>query len=90
MTIKEKLNLLDETEKKNESNIRKWKLMNAHKAFVRSGKYHEARQVLHLLRCKILRLGLEDDSCETEFTLDALGFRPQYSRNYNSATYRLY
>ena len=37
MTTKEKLNLLDEIEKKkkNESNIRKWKLMNAHKAVLK-------------------------------------------------------
>lgn len=35
MTTKEKLNLLDEIEKKNESNIRKWKLMNARKAVLK-------------------------------------------------------
>ena len=89
MSTKERLTLMEETNARNESSIRKWKLMNAHKAFVRDGKYNTATLLLRLLRRKVLKLGLNDDSTEIELFLDSMGFQPWYGRNYNTATYRL-
>lgn len=65
-------------------------LMNAHQALVRSGSYHEAALILRLLRRKILRLGLDDDSAGVEILLDGLGMTPRYSRNYAVAIYTLH
>jgi len=64
-------------------------LMDAHMALVRNGEYHAAKLVLRLLRNKILRLGLDDDSCSVELLLYGMGMTPHYSRNYNVATYTL-
>lgn len=69
-----------------ERKIRRYRLMDAHRELVRSGKYSEAKEVLSLLRKGRVKLGLSDCDWMVEKLCEDMGFRIGYSINGNTST----
>jgi hypothetical protein len=69
--------------------IRRYKLMDIHREFVRSGKLFEAREILWLLRKGRTTLGLSDEAYEVERVCEDLGCNMRYGRNFNTVEVRL-
>lgn len=69
-----------------EKKIRRYKIMDAHREFVRAGKYQQARAILQLLRKGKVSLGLGDESWEVESFLETVGCRFSYGRGGYTAT----
>lgn len=73
-----------------EARLTFYRLCEAHRELVRSGRLSEANGLLHLLNHGHITLGLSTESCRCEIALERLGLEPHYSRDYNRATFRLY
>ena len=69
-------------------NIRKYKIMEKHMEFTKTGRYAEARYLLTLLRKGYVKLGLGDADFETECFLESINCPVNYGRSYYSATFR--
>ena len=71
-----------------EKKIRRYKLMDAHRELVRTGKLYEAHLVLELLRKGKLKLYLGDADWNVEKLCEDLGCRFDYnSRGYTAMVY---
>lgn len=69
--------------------LRKYKIIEKHIELVKSGRYDEAKNLLHLLRKGQIRLGLGDIDFNTECFLESIDCPVKYSRNGYSATFRI-
>ena len=58
--------------------IIKYQLINKHTELVSSGKYNVAKNILHFLNHREIRLGLNDEDWETEQILNEAGIHIQY------------
>ena len=63
-----------------EKEIRRYKLMDAHRKLVREGKLLEAREILKLLRKGNIKLYLGDVDFAVECLCEELGCRIYYDR----------
>ena len=70
-------------------NIRKYKIIEKHMEWVKSGNYIVARNLLWLLRKGYIKLGLGDTDWETEMFLESIDFPAFYSGNGYTATFRI-
>ena len=71
-----------------EKKIRRYKLMDAHRELVRTGKLYEAHLVMELLRKGKLKLYLGDADWNVEKLCEDLGCRFGYnSRGYTAMVY---
>lgn len=70
-----------------EKKIRKYKLMDTHREWVRQGKFLEARRLLRLLRDGKVALGLGDTDWIVEKLCEDAGCRINYSTSYNRRGY---
>lgn len=68
-----------------EKKIRRYKIMDAHRAFVKAGEFRRAQLLLILLRKGSVTLWLDDDSYAVEMLLEELGCKIWYSSNGNRA-----
>lgn len=68
-----------------EKEIRKHKLIKAHRTMVKSGQYVAAKYLLKLLLTGSVHLGLDDDSWIVEKTCEDIGCPLFYTRRGYSA-----
>lgn len=54
--------------------LKRYKLMDEHRSYVRSGKLQEARMLLRFLSTGYIRLGFDDVSWKVEQALESCGF----------------
>ena len=54
--------------------LKRYKLMEAHRSCVKSGKLQEARRILHFLSRGYIRLGFDDISWSVEQILESCDF----------------
>ena len=70
-------------------NIRKYKIVERHMEWVKSGNYIAARNLLWLLRKGYIKLGLGGPDWETEIFLESIDCPAFYGRNGYAATFRI-
>lgn len=66
--------------------IRRYKMMDAHRNLVKTGKLPEARLILRLLRNGIITLDLSDTDWNVETICEKLDCQITYSRNGYTST----
>lgn len=70
-------------------NIRKYKIIEKHIEWTKSGNYAAARNLLWLLRKGYVKLGLDNTDYETECFLESIDSPVFYGRNGYTATFRI-
>lgn len=70
-------------------NIRKYKIIEKHIEWTKSGNYVAARNLLWLLRKGYVKLGLGDTDYETERFLENIDCPVFYGRSGYTATFRI-
>lgn len=70
-------------------NIRKYKIIEKHIEWTKSGNYVAARNLLWLLRKGYVELGLGDPDWETEIFLESIDCPAFYGRNGYTTTFRI-
>lgn len=68
-----------------EKKIRRYKIMDAHRALIRKGLYRQAQLAMRVLRDGKVTLWLGDDDWAVESLLEGLGCPIWYSGNGNRA-----
>ena len=67
----------------------KKEIMSIHTELVKGGNYEAARLLLRFMRRKIIRLGCSDSEWQVESLLEDIGFHPEYSTSYYTATFKM-
>lgn len=70
-------------------NIRKYKIIEKHIEWTKSGNYVAARNLLWLLRKGYVKLGLGNTDYETESFLESIDCPVFYGRSGYTATFRI-
>lgn len=72
-----------------QKNIRRYKIVEKHIEWVKTGEYVAARNLLWLLRKGYVKLGLGNTDWQTESFLEGVGCSVRYDRNGYIATFKI-